>query len=184
MNFCSTISTRFLKSLAILLFGVLVACKGESDTEYQVSEVKEYAKSIGIEENQLYFIKPKLQKEYYEMGQPNSIVLNRNNTRLLAGTCYEEYPLYMDKFYEFKSQLNDTLQMYDLEFNHNLSDVLQSIHNTDLIKVDSSKKYYHIYYFAKYAESFDKKKLKEGIDKYKDSIQYFFVNVDKIKDLE
>lgn len=90
----------------------------------------------------------------------------------------------MDKFYEFKSQLNDTLQMYDLDFNANLSEVLNTIYNSDLIEVDSTKKYYHIYYFAKYAESFDKEKLKDGIEKYKDSVQYFFVNVDKISDLE
>ncbi len=178
---------KHLKSILLLFLGVffICSCKDKNNIEeYQMNEIKEYAKSIGISDNQLYFINPELQSEYYELGQPNSIVLNRNNARLLAGTCYEEYPFYIDKFYEFKSQLNDTLQMYDLDFKANLSEVLNTIYNSDLIKVDSAKKYYHIYYFAKYAESFDKKKLKDGIEKYKDSVQYFFVNVDKISDLE
>jgi|SRR5690554_2749494 len=178
---------KLLKSIFIFVLGVAImfSCKDENNKgEYQINEIKEYAKSIGVADNQLYFINPELQKEYYELGQPNSIVLDKNNVRMLAGTCYEEYPFYMDKFYEFKSQLNDTLQMYDLEFTNNLSEVLNTIYNSDFIKVDSTKKYYHIYYFAKYAESFDKEKLKDGIEKYKDSVQYFFVNVDKISDLE
>lgn len=178
---------KLLKSIFIFVLGVAImsSCKDENNKgEYQINEIKEYAKSIGVADNQLYFINPELQKEYYEMGQPNSIVLNKNNVRMLAGTCYEEYPFYMDKFYEFKSQLNDTLQMYDLEFTNNLSEVLGTVYNSDFIKVDATKKYYHIYYFAKYAESFDKEKLKDGIEKYKDSVQYFFVNVDKISDLK
>lgn len=151
--------------------------------EYTKKQITSYAKSLGINETQLYYIKPELQEKYYAIGQPNSIVYNKIGQRLKAGTCYEEFPYYMDTFREFKSQVKDTLSMYTIRPDKTLKQILsETIDTQNEIAIDKTKKYYHVFYFAKYASSMDKKKLKAGIKKYSDSIQYFFVSVDKIKD--
>lgn len=169
-----------LPSLLIAGMMVLLSCVQTSDS-YTREEVASYAKSQGIPENDLYFIKKELQQEYMDIGQPNTIVLDKGLRRLKAATCYEEFPYYLDTFNEFKSQVKDTLSMYDLKFDGDINKIFETIDGGENLKPDASKKYYIFYYFAKYAKSQDKK-IKKGVEKYKDSVQYFFVNVDKIRE--
>jgi hypothetical protein len=165
--------------LGVLLIIGNVSCS-KSEDSYTVDEIRSYAETLGIPKEELYFIKPELQAEYMEMGQPNSIVLNRNHERLLIGTCYEEFPFFLDKFNEFKSQVKDTLTMYDRKGERRPSEIFKSFDSEFNTALDSLKKYYVFYfYFSKYAESMDKK-IMPGIDKYRDSVQYYFINVDKI----
>lgn len=147
---------------------------------YTKEEIESYAKKIGVPESDLYFIKDDLQAKYLEIGQPNTIVLNRGMQRLKAATCYMEYPYYMDSFFEMKSQVKDTLSMYDVTFDGNVNKIFETIKGGENLKLDSSKKYYMFYYFAKYAK-FRDKYIKKSMKRYKDSIQYFYINVDNIK---
>ncbi|WP_417354058.1 hypothetical protein [Flavobacterium sp.] len=171
---------RFLIPSLLLVGAVaLLSYKGIADA-YTKDEIKLYAKSIGIPQEDLYFIKNDLQAQYLEKGQPNLIVLNRQMQRLKAGTCYMEYPYYMDGFFEMKSQVKDTLSMYDMKFDGDVNKVFETIQGGETLKLDASKKYYAFYYFARYAKSKDKL-IKKSMKRYKDSIQYFYVNVDNIK---
>lgn len=166
---------KFLPAVALIF---TVSCTQED--KFSREGIGSYANELGIDTKQLYFIRPELQQEYMDMGQPNAIVLNRKMDKLLAATCYEEFPYYLDKFNEFKSQVKDTLTMYDAKFNGNVDDIFKTIDPTEKLLLDPNKKYYIFYYFAKYGEEMDKK-LKPGIERYKDSVQYFFINVDKIQ---
>lgn len=171
---------RFLiPSILSLGAALLLSYSGIADS-YTKDEIKSYAKSVGIPQH-LYFIKKDLQAQYLNTGQPNLVVLNRKMQRLKAGTCYMEFPYYMDSFFEMKSQVKDTLSMYDAGFDGDVSKVLATIDGGEKLKIDTSKKYYAFYYFAKYAK-FKDKLIKKSMKRYKDSIQYFYVNVDNIKE--
>jgi hypothetical protein len=169
---------HLLRIILIVVLTLFASCALED--KFTREEVRSYAKDLGIDAKQLYFIRPELQQEYMDMGQPNAIVLNWKMDKLLAATCYEEFPYYLDKFNEFKSQVNDTLTMYDSKFNGHVDEIFKTIDSNDKLALDPNKKYYMFYYFAKYGEEMDKK-LKPGIEKYKDSVQYFFINVDKMQ---
>ena len=164
--------------VSVLLFN---SCSNEPRT-YSKDEIIRYSRELGFAENNLYFIKPELRQEMLDIGQPNTLVLDKKMRTLKIGTCYEEYPFFMDEFFNVKSQLNDTLEMYDLKKKVNLEAVFANIeaNATSPLQLDSTKKYYHFYYFAKYAKDMDAK-IKPAILKYKDSVQFFFINIDKLK---
>lgn len=166
----------------LLLVGASTLLSNSVFTDlYTKDEIRSYAKSVGIPQEDLFFIKQDLQAQYLEAGQPNLVVLNKKMQRLKAGTCYMEFPYYMDNFFEMKSQVKDTLSMYDAGFDGDVSKVLATIDGGENLKLNTSKKYYAFYYFAKYAK-FRDKLIKKSMKRYKDSIQYFYINVDSLKE--
>lgn len=173
-----------LKQLLLTVFaGIYLLCPS-SERAYTKKEITRYAQRLGIAPEELYYIKPELQEQYHEIGQPNSkVIRNSNNQVLKIATCYEEYPYYMDKFYEYRTQLKDTMQLYDTKFKKTARQMLdETVQDGEKISLDPTKKYCHIYYFARYAEFKDKERLPGALKKYRDSIQYIFINVDKLKE--
>ena len=166
---------------AIILLLALASCYNVNKS-FTKEEVIVNSKKLGFSEKDLYFIKDEFRKEMLAKGQPNSVVFDKKVKVLKIGTCYEEYPFFMDEFFNVKSQLTDTLQMYDLEREVDVAYLFSQIepHSESEMELDSTKKYYHFYYFADYAKKMDAK-LKPALQKYQDSVQYFFINIDKIK---
>jgi hypothetical protein len=172
---------RYLLPVIVTAVTVVLCSSTAVTDSFTKEEITSYAKSIGIPKEDLYFIRKDLQQQYLDIGQPNTIVLDNDRKRLKAATCYEEFPYYLDTFYEFKSQVKDTLTMYDMKFDGDTDRIIKTFDNTGTVKIDPSKKYHIFYYFAKYAK-FKDKLIKKSVKKYKDSVQYFFINVDKIKE--
>lgn len=169
--------------LLFTTFSILAIISCTTKTEsFTKEEIVSYSKEIGFPENNLYFIKPEFQQEMIDFGQPNTLIFDKKMRALKIGTCYEEYPFFMDEFFTVKSQLNDTLEMYDLNNKVDLKAVFANFepNANSPMQIDSTKKYYHFYYFANYAKKMDVK-LKPAVSKYKDSVQFFFINIDKIK---
>jgi hypothetical protein len=170
-----------LLSLTLVSF-VLFSCV-KNEEVFTKNEIVEHANDLGIAQNNLYFIKPELQAAMIEKGQPNSVVLDKKLRKLVIGTCYEEYPFFMDEFFKVKAQLIDSLEMYDLKQQVDLKALFAEFeaNGESPMEIDPSKKYYHFYYFANYAQDMDKK-LQPAIEKYQDSVQFFFINIDKVKE--
>ncbi|MDD3003733.1 hypothetical protein [Flavobacterium sp.] len=171
-----------MKKIILLTFVVLLclaSCKNEQEV-FSTNDIVSFSKNLGFPESNLYFIKPEFQQQMLDMGQPNTLIFDKQFRTLKIGTCYEEYPFFMDEFFKVKSQLKDTLEMYDLKKEVNLGSIFSKIepYNNNAMKIDSTKKYFHFYYFANYAKDMDAK-LKPAIAKYQDSVQFFFINIDK-----
>ena len=166
----------FYTSTLILAF---ISCTKKTEN-FTKEEIVSYSKEIGFPENNLYFIKPEFQQKMIDVGQPNTVIFDKKMRKLKIGTCYEEYPFFMDEFFDVKSQLTDTLEMYDFKNKIELKEIFANIepHAKSPMQIDVTKKYYHFYYYANYAKEMDIK-LKPAISKYKDSVQFFFINIDK-----
>lgn len=169
-------------SFVIFTFCVLFSSCTSNVETFTKEEITSYSNDLGFSQNNLYFIKPEFQQEMLEIGQPNTVIFNKNMQKLQIGTCYEEYPFFMDEFFNVKAQLTDTLEMYDFKNKIDLKEVFSQIqpNANSPMQLDSTKKYYHFYYYANYAKDMDAK-LKPAISKYKDSVQFFFINIDKVK---
>jgi len=142
-----------------------------------------YANDIGIPRDLQYFIKPEFQDSEISKGQPNVTIYDKLHRKLYIGTCYEEYPYFIDKFYEYKKELKDTNDLYFKSY-ETIAETMSKIDSDKDIILDSNKNYYVFYHYAMYAESMDRKKIPPMIKKYNDSVQFFFVNIDKVMKIE
>lgn len=143
-------------------------------------EIIKYAKEVDIPENCFYIIRPEFQYHEQEKGIPNATVYENFNKVAVAGTCYEEYPNILDAFINTKKKVKES-DMYIL----NEKKLFEKIKEIDKINqiplIDSTKKYHVFFYFPFYANHKNKKLLGNMYTRYKDSCQFFFVNIDKLE---
>lgn len=174
---------RITIQLSIFLFVLLFAsCTSNTSMSYAIDEIIKYSKKIDIPENDLYLIHNNFQQEAIEIGQPYMNVYDKQFRELRIGTCYEEMPFLLDTLLIQKKIVIDTLEFYQKK-PVLIEEKLKQIKTIDgsNIKIDKTKKYYIFYHFALYAEKLDKVKVPPMYERYKDSVQFFFINVDKIK---
>lgn len=171
----------------LLLFSIifLTNCNSNKNTDtFTVEEILTYSKRIGIPTSKIYFIKDEIQKDIFEKGQPHLTVYDKNFRGLKIGTCYEELPFLIDTLLIQKKLVTDTMSFYENEIliQKKIKQLKSQTPNKAVI--DSSKKYFIFYHYAMYAEKLDKVKILPMYERYKDSVQFFFINVDKIKNLK
>lgn len=175
-------SIRYLILFSVTFF---TNCNSNKNTDtYTVEEILTYSKRIGIPTSKIFFIKDEIQKDIFDKGQPFLTVYDKNFKGLKIGTCYEELPFLIDTLLIQKKLVTDTMSFYENEIliQKKIKQLKFQSHNKAAI--DSSKKYFIFYHYAMYAEKLDKIKILPMYERYKDSVQFFFVNVDKIKDLQ
>lgn len=174
---------RIIIQLSVLLFILqLSSCKSNTSTSYTIDEILSYSKKIKIPENDLYLIEGNIQQEAIEIGQPYMNVYDNKFRELRIGTCYQEMPFLLDTLLAQKKLVIDTLEFYQNQ-PIRVEDKIKQIQSIkgSIVKLDFNKKYHIFYHFALYAEKLDKIKVPPMYERYKDSVQFFFINVDKIK---
>lgn len=174
------------KTQHILLYLTTIffcSCNMFQNNEIKTDTVVEYTRKINLPESSIYFIKNEFQEEALNFGQPYIDIYDKQFRKIKIGTCYEEMPFLIDTFLSQKKQVLDTMSFYALNEIPIEKKLLQlKPYKENIISIDSSKKYFVFYHFALYAEKLDKVKVPPMFERYKDSIQFFFINVDKIKD--
>jgi len=163
----------------LISFSLFISC---NSSEFTTDEIMSYSKKIGIPKEHIFFIHEDFQKEIQDKGQPYINIYNNEYKGLKIGTCYEELPFLIDTLLHQKKQVIDTMSFYEknpIAIEAKMKQ-FSSVGNNK-ISIDTSKRYFIFYHYAKYAEELDKKKIPPMYERYKDSVQFFFINVDKIK---
>jgi hypothetical protein len=128
-----------------------------------------------------YRIKPEFQEVEIQKGLPNVAVFNESSQQLFIGTCYEDFPFFLDTFYARKKQLKNDKNNFILNertLKDRVKDIVSLSQNSFLV---SEKKYHVVYYFPFMANKKNIPIMKEMYAKYKDSVQFFFVNIDQFE---
>lgn len=124
-----------------------------------------------------------LQNYALEKGQPYINVYDKQMRELKVGTCYMELPYFIDTLFFRKKLVIDTLTFYQKNYTPiDLKIKEMTGVNGNKAIIDRTKKYYVFYHYAMYAKDFDKKVMPYMYEKYKDSVQFFFINTDKFKE--
>lgn len=141
----------------------------------------ELSKETNIPIDCFYRIKPEFQEDEIQKGLPNVAVFKDSTQQLFIGTCYEDFPFFLDTFYARKKQFKNEKNNYifnERTLNDRLNDIVSLSQNSFLV---SEKKYHVVYYFPFMANKKNIPIMKGMYAKYKDSVQYFFVNIDQFE---